>query len=192
VRRQGCAAGTGRKFRPVMYSDCIVKSDGAPEAHQGSNRRAALRRFGCALLLATLAPLAALARESDNIHWSSVTQAQVKVDQTTPLTWGVYQAVGKKDKPDKKLSNLVLTLIGHRYLLIDLKHKQVYEVPLKQLHHQDDEIDSGDLLGSSRLVPTSDWVWSNVGPAELYKIRMGDYGRLLQLTLPHPYLIGLD
>ncbi len=169
-----------------MYSDGIVKSGGVAEARQKIRRRAALRGFACAAFLLMLAPLATRAGDSD-IHWQSVAQAQVKVDQTTPLTWGVYQAEGKKDKPDKKLAKLVLVLIGHRYLLIDLKEKQVYEVPLKQLRHQGDEIDSGDLLASSRLVPTSDWTWRDVGPAELYKITMGDYGRTLGLTLPHSY-----
>ncbi|MGA9882090.1 MAG: hypothetical protein WBQ34_00050 [Candidatus Acidiferrales bacterium] len=118
-----------------------------------------------------------------------MSEAQVKIDQTTPLTWGVYQAE-KKGKPDKKLSDLALVLLGHRYLLIDLKNKQVYEVPLKEVHTQNDGVDSGDLLASSRLLPTSDWIWRNVGPAELYRVTLGDYGLMLQLTLPHPYLIS--
>jgi hypothetical protein len=170
-----------------MYSDGIVKLGGASEADRKIRGRAASLGFACALLLVTLAPLATSAGGSDSIHWNSVSQAQVKVDQTTPLTWGVYQAGGKKDKPDKKLANLVLVLIGHRYLLIDVKEKRVYEVPLKELHLQGDAIDSGDLLASSSLVPTSDWVWRDVGPAELYRMTMGDWGRVLQLTLPHSY-----
>jgi len=124
-----------------------------------------------------------------HIEWTSVTQAQVKIDQTTPLTWAVYQP-GKGDKLDKKLSNLVLTLVGHRYLLIDLKDKQVYEIPLKQVHVQADGCETDDLAESSRLIPTSDWNWLNVGPAELYHLTLDDYGRMLQLMLPHPYLIS--
>lgn len=134
-------------------------------------------------------PRACRAGEPASIHWGSVSEAQVKIDQTTPLTWGVYQAE-KKGKPDKKLSDLALVLLGHRYLLIDLKNKQVYEVPLKEVHTQNDGVDSGDLLASSRLLPTSDWIWRNVGPAELYRVTLGDYGLMLQLTLPHPYLIS--
>jgi hypothetical protein len=146
--------------------------------------------LACALSAGLLVGVAssASARETARIHWSSVTQAQVKVDQTTPLTWGVYQAE-KKGKLDKKLSHLVLVLIGHRYLLVDLKHKEVYEVPLTELHKEGDGFDTGDLAAASRALPTSDWTWRNVGPAELYRVTLGDYGRLLQLTLPHPYLI---
>lgn len=129
------------------------------------------------------------AAESARIHWGSVSEAQVKVDQTTPLTWGVYQAE-KKGKPDKKFSNLVLLLIGHRYLLVDLKGKHAYEVPLAELHKQDDGFDTGDLAASSRELPTSEWTWQNVGPAELYRVTLGDYGRVLRIILPHPYLVS--
>jgi hypothetical protein len=158
----------------------------------GAGRKSRLKRgvLACALSVGLLIGFApgASAREAARIHWSSVTQAQVKVDQTTPLTWGVYQAE-KKGKLDKKLSHLVLVLIGHRYLLVDLKHKEVYEVPLTELHKEGDGFDTGDLAAESRALPTSDWTWRNVGPAELYRVTLGDYGRLLQLTLPHPYLI---
>jgi hypothetical protein len=183
-----------RKFRGLMYSVCIVKSPPALYI-PGKLDRSSARPPAIALALTLLAfaflcaPRRASADESASIHWGTVTEAQVKVDQTTPLTWGVYEAE-KKGKPDKKLANLVLVLIGHRYLLIDLKAKRVYEVPRKELHAQGDGLDSGDLPAKSRLLPTSDWIWRNVGPAELYRVTLGDYGLMFQLTLPHPYLIS--
>lgn len=182
-----------------MYSGCTVKfpsefRDGRRMARPLRRARAAgrLRIPGLALAMLgffAVGPQMARAGEPAHIHWMSVEQAQVKIDQTTPLTWGVYQP-GKKDKFDKKLSRLVLALVGHRYLLIDLKAKQVYEVPLKQVHAQDEGIDTDDVVKSSRRIPTSNWNWRNVGPAELYHVTLGDYGRILQLTLPHPYLIS--
>ncbi len=182
-----------------MYSVCIVN---VPPDFGITKRKT--RPFD--FLFATTRPLAlplaflalgvliagvrtARASEPAHIHWTSIAEAQVKVDQTTPLTWGVYQP-GKGDKLDKKLSNLVLVLIGHRYLFIDLKAKKVYEVPLKQVHAQTNGCETDDLAESSRLIPTSDWIWRNVGPAELYHMILGDYGRMLQVTLPHPYLIS--
>lgn len=144
----------------------------------------------CVLILGFFAALQfARAGDSASIQWSSVTQAQVKVDQTTPLTWGVYQAE-KKGKTDKKHAHLVLVLIGHRYLLVDLKAKRVYEVARKELHASDEGFKTGELITSSRLIPTSDWMWRNVGPAEMYRVTLGDYGRILQITLPHVYLIS--
>ncbi len=175
-----------------MYSDCTVNSRAGSRifSHASQPAWSLPRVFAfAAISMLLFAPRCVRAGGSESIHWSSVTEAQVKVDQTTPLTWGVYQA-GKPDKPDKKLSNLVLVLIGHRYLLIDVKRKRIYEVPLTQIHVGADGIDSGDLVAASSLVPTSDWVWRNVGPAQLYRIKMGDYGRMLQITLPHPYLVS--
>lgn len=145
--------------------------------------------LACTLGVFLSAPRTARAGVPSHIDWTSVTQAQVKIDLTTPLTWAVYQP-GKGDKLDKKLSNLVLVLVGHRYLLLDLKAKQVYEVPFKQVRVQGDACATDELTESSTLIPTSDWTWRNVGPAELYHLTLGDYGLGLQLTLPHVYLIS--
>jgi hypothetical protein len=145
--------------------------------------------FAALALSLALMPRSSQAADSARIHWTTVTEAQVKVDQTTPLTWSVYQA-GKGDKLDKKLSSLVLVLVGHRYLLLDLKSKCVYEVPLTALHAQGGGFDSGDLISSSQLIRSSDWTSRNAGPAELYRLTLGDYGRVLQLTLPHPFLVS--
>ncbi|MDE3169106.1 MAG: hypothetical protein KGL75_03105 [Acidobacteriota bacterium] len=177
-----------------MYSDFLVNLSAAVHSTRAAAHPKLLPNYALLvfLLLAlglSIACRGARAGEPGRIHWGSVDQAQVKVDQTTPLTWGVYQAQ-KKDKPDKKLSNLVLVLIGHRYLLVDLKGKQVYEVPIAEVQKQDDGLESGDLAASSRALPTSDWTWRNVGPAELYHVTLGDYGLVLQITLPHPYLIS--
>jgi hypothetical protein len=178
-----------------MYSVGIVNLPGKLPADSKLSRRSSGPRR-CAMALATIlavasmgAPRGAWAGEPAHIHWGSITEAQVKIDQTTPLTWGVYQPE-KKGKPDKKLSNLLLVLAGHRYLLVDLKAKEIYEVAAQDVHAQGDGVDTGDLKTSSRLIPTSDWIWRNVGPAELYHITLGDYGRVLQLSLPHPYLIS--
>jgi hypothetical protein len=145
--------------------------------------------FAVVALALALVPRSSRAADSARIHWINVSEAQVKIDQTTPLTWGVFQ-VGKGDKLDKKLSNLVLVLVGHRYLLLDLKSKCVYEVPLTALHAQGGGFDSGDLITPSQLIRSSDWTSRNAGPAELYRLTLGDYGRILQLTLPHPFLVS--
>jgi hypothetical protein len=177
-----------------MYSVVIVNSRFVPRNGSKTFRQTMLAA-SCSvallliLLVSAVGSPAVNADEPARIHWGSVSEAQVKIDQTTPLTWGIYQAQ-KKGKPDKKLSHLVLVLIGHRYLLVDLKAKQVYEVPLKELHAQGDGFDTGDLLASSRRLPISNWVWRNVGPADMYRVTLGDYGRMLQLTLPHVYLIS--
>lgn len=118
-----------------------------------------------------------------------MTEGQVKIDENTPLAWNVYQPTVKNKKEKKKLANLVLVLLGHRYLLLDLKSRIVYEVPPGNLRASGSDWESGDLVATSRVIPSSDWTSRDVGPAELYRLTLGDYGRVLQVSLPHPFLI---
>jgi len=119
--------------------------------------------------------------DAASIQWQAVTEAQVKVDDKIPLTWNIYQP----DKKNKKDSNLVLILLGHRYVLVDTKAKLVYEVPLSQVHTQGKEIDTEGLPGAARPIPSSNWSFRDVGPAELIQVTLGDYRRTLTLALPH-------
>ncbi len=142
------------------------------------------------LLLAALASTPqASGSQGEMIHWSQVSEGQVKIDDNTPLAWNVYQPVIKNKKEKKKLANLVLILLGHRYLMLDLKARLVYEIVPGDLHASGSDWESGDLAAKSRVIPSSDWSSRNVGPAELYRLTLGDYGRELQVSLPHLFLI---
>ncbi|HXU22257.1 MAG TPA: hypothetical protein VN788_16890 [Verrucomicrobiae bacterium] len=136
-------------------------------------------------LFAFAGSMAAANGDSNAIHWVSVSEAQVKLDDKTPLAWNVYQTE-KKNKKDKKDSNLVLVLLGHRYLLLDTHAKVVWEVPLTDLKAQGANFDSGNLTQQSRVIPSTDWSSRDVGPAEIIQLTLGDYGRVLQVSLPHP------
>jgi hypothetical protein len=46
----------------------------------------------------------------------------VKIDDKIPLTWNIYQPDKKKD------ANRVLVLLGHRWLMLDIKARLVYQV----------------------------------------------------------------
>lgn len=122
----------------------------------------------------------------ERVHWKAVTEAQLKLDDKTPLAWNIYQPERKDKKNAKKSSDLVLLLLGHRYLLLDLKSRLVYEVPLESLQAHGTDFDSGDLAQQNQLIPSSDWTERDVGPAELIRLTLGDYGRVLEVSLPHP------
>lgn len=112
--------------------------------------------------------------------------AQVRLDGKTPLKWNVYQP-DKKDKKDKKRdSDLILVLLGHRYLMIDAKAHEVYVVPLAQLHAQGPDFESGDLAQESNMIPITDWTSHDVGPAQLYQLTLGDYNHVLEVSIAHP------
>jgi len=125
---------------------------------------------------------------AERLHWRALDQAQVKLDDKTPLAWSVYQPdKDKKDKKNaKKASNLVLLLLGHRYLMLDLEGRLAYEVPRGSLQARGTDFESEDPPSGARLIPSADWTLRDVGPAELIRLTLEDYGRALQVSLPHP------
>ena len=135
--------------------------------------------FFCAVVLAGAKPASA-GGEGDRIHWKQLADSQLKLDGKPPLTWNIYVP----ERSHKK-SNLVLVLLGHRYLAIDFKAKQVYQVLPTDLQAKGKDFESGDLLREDRMVPSEAWIVRDVGPAEQIKFRMKDYGREVEVFLRH-------
>lgn len=117
--------------------------------------------------------------DSGRFLWKSVPRAQCKLDDKTPLTWNIYQTEKKKE------ANLVLVLLGRRYLALDIKGKVAYYVFPSDLQAKGQDFESGSLFVQSRVLPTSGWTVRDVGPAELIKLTLGDYGHALDVELPH-------
>ena len=116
---------------------------------------------------------------ASQFHWKVVTGAQLKIDGKIPLAWNVYQ-------PDKKKqSDLVLVLLGHRYLFLDIKAKRAYQVMPSSLHAQGADFESGNLANPAQLIPSTDWSARDVGPAEIVQFTLGDYNRVIDVELPH-------
>jgi hypothetical protein len=134
----------------------------------------------------TTAGQAATQTDSVRLHWKYLEMGQLRLDDKAPLKWNVYQPDKKDNKKDKKKdSDLVLVLLGHRYLMLDTKARLVYLVPLSELQPQGADFESGDLAQQSRVIPSTDWTERDVGPAELIRLTLGDYGSVLEVSLPH-------
>jgi len=156
-------------------------------------RKSPSRWTACAILLFFCAVFTARASRvpgdgAGQVYWTQVSDGQLRLDGKTPLTWNVYQP-GKKDK--KKGSNLILVLLGHRYLMLDTKARLVYEVPSAKLQAQGQDFQSDDLARREYLVPSTDWTDRDVGAAELFRVTLEDYGRVLEVELPHPLYPGI-
>ena len=155
-----------------------------------TKRRDALRLllfllYAPALALSVGARPAAAHDESAPIRWKSVEMAQVRLDDKAPLKWNVYQP-DKKGKGDKKRNaDLVLVLLGHRYLMLDTRARLVYLVPLPELHADGRDFLSGDLARADKVIPSTDWSDHDVGPAQLYRLTLADYGHVMEVSLPH-------
>lgn len=131
------------------------------------------------LLPSFAAILAASSGESGKIHWKQVPAGQVKLDGKAPINWNIYQ-------PDKKkLSHLVLILLGHRYLAINLSTQTVYSVNPKDLQAQGKDFESDSLENRERIIASTNWTDKDVGPEERIQLTLCDYGRVLEIELPH-------
>jgi hypothetical protein len=139
--------------------------------------RAALRILAMICVVAFAA--SAGASDNDRYLWKPVGRAQLKLEDKTPLAWNVYQT----DK--KKQANLVLLQLGRRFLALDVKTKVAYYVLPSDLQAKGPNFESGDLFVQSRVMPTTGWSVRDVGPAEMIKLTLGDYGRALDVELPH-------
>jgi hypothetical protein len=159
------------------------------EMHKNAIIPLALARFGVLLLCCALlipAVIFASGSNSDRFLWKSISRAQLKIGDKTPLAWNVFQTEKKKE------SNLVLILLGRRFIAFDVKARVAYSVSLSDLQAKGADFESGNLFLQSKILPTSDWSLRDVGPAELIKLKLSDYGTTLQLELPHaPDLRGL-
>jgi hypothetical protein len=141
-----------------------------------------LAAFGMCLAASLFsAGTAGAAGDSDRIHWKQVDASEVKLDGKPPLAANVYQP----DKKSKK-KDFVLILLGHRYLMLDTRSRLVYVVFLTDITKQGADIETGDLAQPSRIIPSTDWTSHDVGPAQLIKLTLGDYNRVLEVELPHP------
>ncbi len=138
-----------------------------------------MRKSGTLGAIVFAGSLAIPAGGAERYHWKAVTEGQVKIDGKIPLTWNIYQ-------PDKKKeANLILLLLGHRWLMLDMKAKLVYQVTRGDLQAQGTDYESDDLANPEALIPSSDWADRDVGPAEDVHVTLEDYGRVLEVELPH-------
>jgi hypothetical protein len=119
------------------------------------------------------------AGDNGRFLWKSVGRAQLKLEDKTPLQWNVYQTEKKKE------ANLVLIQLGRRFLALDIRGKVAYYVFPSDLQAKGPDFESGNLFVQSRMMPTTAWTVRDVGPAEMIKLTLGDYGRALDVELPH-------
>ena len=137
-----------------------------------------------ALSLATMT--SAKSGDPGRFLWKSVPAAQIKIDDKTPLAWNIFQTGQKKE------ANLVLVLLGRRYIALDLKARVAYTVLPADVQPKGGELETGNLFVQARILQTENWSLRDVGMAELIKFKLNDYGTRLQIELPHlPDLRGL-
>jgi hypothetical protein len=121
--------------------------------------------------------------QGQRIHWVPTPIAQLKIDGKIPIKWNVFWP----EKTDKRKGPaVVLILLGRRYIALDIKSRLAYSVLPTDLEAHGENFESNDLAVPDREIPSSDWTVRDVGPAELIRLTLDDYGRQIEVQLPHP------
>jgi hypothetical protein len=135
------------------------------------------RGLAAAALLLLVAPLCAprlLAGET--LAWKLVGDALLKMDERPVKLWNVYHA--------EKKPQFVLVQLGYRYLFLNTKAKEVFEMDPGKFQRKGKEFRSPLPDKTDKLLLTSDWVVRSVGRAQLIRVKLTAEGRVLEVQLP--------
>ncbi|MGB6483750.1 MAG: hypothetical protein WBE86_09725 [Candidatus Acidiferrales bacterium] len=130
-------------------------------------------------LLLALANLPRAFAANKPIIWKPVNNAILEVTgRKPPKTWSVLE--------DDKKKTRVLVQLDNRYLMLDAKTKQVFEISAAQLQPHGKNFQSADPSATEPALASTDWDMRDLGPAERIEVRLTDDNTMLNVQLPHP------
>src|SRR4029077_6072598 len=102
--------------------------------------------------------------------WKSVGFAIVKFNDEAPKSWNIYHT-------EKK--GLLLVRLWKRYLLVDMKEQEVYEIDPQTVKPRGGEVEWSVTDKHEQPIETPDWKTRDVGSMQLVKFRLGKDGHVL-------------
>ena len=140
-------------------------------------------RIKCALALfavfcsaACALPLQAQSQSNEKkLQWKSVGFAIVKFNDEAPKSWNIYHT-------EKK--GLLLVHLWKRYLLVDLKEQEAYEIDPQTVKPAGDNVEWSLTEKPDQPLETPEWKTRDVGSMERVRFRIGKNGYFLELQLP--------
>ena len=135
------------------------------------------RSLNIGLTLGVAASLAVgAAWAAEKIVWKPLDRVLLKVDEKPARIWSVYH-VDKKD-------NLLLVALGRRYLLLDIREHQIYELDPAKLERRDKDLLWREADRPAKPLPTDEWTVRDVGPARRIRAKLASEGRVLEVQVP--------
>ena len=109
------------------------------------------------------------------VAWKSVEFAIVKVNDEAPKSWGMYHT-------EKK--GLLLVRLWKRYLLVDVKEQEVYEIDPQTVKPAGENVEWSLADKPSEPIETVEWKTRDIGPMQRVAFRLGKGGHVLDLQIP--------
>ncbi len=136
--------------------------------------RAVVHRALPTLLLILASATSALA--ADQVVWKPLENAVLKIDERPAKIWNVYRA--------EKRDHLLLVTLGRRFLMLDVKAHQIFELDPTKFERKDKELLWHEADKPSKPLPTADWVVRDAGRARRIRARLAAEGRVLEVQVP--------
>lgn len=109
------------------------------------------------------------------VLWKSVEFAIVKFNDEAPKSWNIYHT-------EKK--GLLLVQLWKRYLLVDMKEQEVYEIDPQTVKLNGNTVEWSLADKPAEPLETPDWKTKDLRSMELVKFRLGKDGHFLEMQLP--------
>ena len=150
----------------------------------------AVHKLRIGLALAVILWAGAIAAAAEKIIWKPLEQAVLRIDERAPRSWNAYR-VEKRDY-------LFLVAVGRRFLMLDLRAREIYELDPATLARKDQNLIWDDTRaeagaeqdprppgeGRPRRLRTEAWTLRDVGLAKRIRVRLADEGRVMDLQVP--------
>jgi hypothetical protein len=107
--------------------------------------------------------------------WKSVEFAIVKFNDEAPKSWNIYHT-------EKK--GLLLVHLWKRYLLVDLKEQEAYEIDPQTVKAAGENVEWSLADKPEEPLETPEWKARDVGGMERIRFRLGKNGYFLDLQIP--------
>jgi hypothetical protein len=124
----------------------------------------------CALLLQAQTQPA-----EKKLLWKSVAFAIVKFNDEAPKSWNIYHT-------EKK--GVLLVHLWKRYLLIDLKEQEAYEIDPQTVKAAGENVEWSPTDKPDQALETPEWKTRDIGSMQRVRFRLGKDGHFLELQLP--------
>lgn len=128
------------------------------------------------ILLAVSSALAASSLHgAEKNVWKPVQFAILRFNDDAPASWNIYH--GEK-------RGLLLVRLWKRYMLVDVKEQEVYEVDPAKVKPHGENVEWSPSDVSDQPVETSEWKVRDVGPVQRVRFRFGKTGSYLDIQIP--------
>jgi len=129
----------------------------------------------CILVALTSTLLVSSLHSGEKTVWKPVQFAIVRFNDDAPASWNIYH--GEK-------RGVLLVRLWKRYMLVDVKEQEVYEVDPAKVKPQGENVEWSPSDIPDQPVDTSEWKVRDVGPVQRVRFRFGKNGSFLDIQIP--------